>query len=136
MLRPTLIAVTVLALAIPAAVMGQAPGGPSFTAAQADRGASAYSQSCAMCHAEDMSGGGGIPALSGPEFAFGWKGKPAAALFDHISTRMPPGQEGSLTPQQYLDIMAAILRKNGAAPAGAELTPGLAALNMALVVAP
>ena len=80
-----------LAFAIgPSAVRAQGAG--AFTAAQADRGMAAFVQTCAMCHGEDMSGGAGAPALSGPDFAFGWKGKPVQALFDKISTTMPPAK--------------------------------------------
>ena len=117
-----------LAFAIgPSAVRAQGAG--AFTAAQADRGMAAFVLTCAMCHGEDMSGGAGAPALSGPDFAFGWKGKPVQALFDKISTTMPPGQTGALTDQQYLDVVSAILRKNGVAPGSAELTPGSAGMK-------
>jgi mono/diheme cytochrome c family protein len=118
-----------------ALAQGQAAG-PAFTAAQADRGASLYSQNCAMCHGEDMTGGAGTPSLSGPDFSFGWKGKPASDLFDYVRTKMPPGQIGSLTDQQYLDVVTAILKRNGAAPGQTELTPGSAGLHAPIVLQP
>jgi mono/diheme cytochrome c family protein len=111
----------------PAVALAQASG--PFTAAQADRGTAAFNQNCAMCHGEDMTGGAGAPGLAGPEFSFGWKGKPVSDLFTYVQTKMPPGAAGSLTDQQYLDVVAAILRKNGVAPGGAELTPGSAGLK-------
>ena len=102
-----------------------------FTAAQAERGGKAYADSCALCHGADMAGGPGVPSLVGPDFAFGWKDKPTAELFDYIHKNMPPGQAGSLDEQQYLDIVAAILAKNGAAPGDSELSPGAASLAAA-----
>jgi mono/diheme cytochrome c family protein len=98
------------------------PAGP-FTAAQADRGQQMYAVTCASCHGEDMSGGANGPALSGPDFAFHYKGRPAKDLAQYIAGTMPPTAPASLTAQQYLDVTAAILRKNGAVPGGTELTP-------------
>ena len=122
-----LLASAALLGAIPAVVGAQGPG--PFTAAQADRGQATFNQNCSMCHGEDMGGGAGAPALAGAEFAYGWKGKPVSALFDKVSTTMPPGAEGSLSAQQYLDVISAIMRKNGAAPGAAELAPGGAGLK-------
>src|ERR1700742_1546547 len=92
----TLAAAGLALAAVPALVRAQGAG-PAFSAAQADRGAATYKDNCALCHGEDMSGGAGIPALNGPDFAFGYKGKPAQALFDYVRMNMPPGGAGSLT---------------------------------------
>jgi mono/diheme cytochrome c family protein len=119
-------------VAVPARAPAQAPAGPAYTAAQADRGAATYKDNCALCHGDDMSGGAGIPALAGPDFTFGYKGKPAQALFDYVRTNMPPGGAGSLSDQQYLDIVTAILKKNGVAPGATELTPTAAGLKAPL----
>jgi mono/diheme cytochrome c family protein len=84
-----------------------------YAADQAKRGAEAYKSSCAMCHGETMQGGGGIPAVAGPEFLFSWNGKTAAELFDYLRTMMPPADPGSLGDQKYADVMAAIFERNG-----------------------
>jgi len=105
--------------------------GPRFTAAQVQRGEKAYGEACALCHGADMAGGPGIPSLTGPDFAFGWKDKPTAELFDYVHKNMPPGQAGSLDEQQYLDIVAAILAKNGVTAGQEELKPGAPSLAAA-----
>src|SRR5690349_6724690 len=80
-----------------------------YTAAQAQRGAKVYADQCSTCHGAEMKGGPGIPGLVGPEFQFSWNKKPVGAIFDYAKMNMPPGQAGSLSDQQYADILAAIL---------------------------
>lgn len=130
MYKPVLAAVAAVMIVVaPAASL--AAEGPQFTAAQAARGEKAYADACALCHGADMAGGPGVPSLSGPDFAFGWKSKPTAELFDYIHKNMPPGQAGSLGDQQYLDIVAAILAKNGVAAGQTELAPDAPSLAAA-----
>ena len=101
-----------------------------YTSAQADRGDKLFAASCAMCHGANMSGGGGVPGLIGPELLVIWGNKPAYALFDTIQATMPADAPGSLRPQQYADILSAIFRAN-AFPASPdkELSPERAALE-------
>lgn len=127
---PALIAVW--ALTAPAA--GQTQPAAIQPTAQESRGAAAFGERCAQCHGEDMYGGAGTPSLVGPEFKFGWSGKPVSDLFDYIHDKMPPGQTGSLTDQQYLDVVAAILRKNSEAADVAELTLGSDTLKMPIKI--
>lgn len=96
-------------------------------AQQIVRGNQTYEANCSMCHGQGFVGGPGVPGLTGASFQFGWKGKPAAELFTHIKTTMPPGQEGSLADAQVADVMAAILAANKAAVAGAQALPSDAA---------
>ena len=84
-----------------------------YTAAQADRGDKLFAASCAMCHGANMSGGGGVPGLIGPELLVIWGNKPAYGLFDTIQATMPADAPGSLRPQQYADILSAIFKANG-----------------------
>jgi mono/diheme cytochrome c family protein len=124
------------ALAAAAVAVAAPVAAGAFSAAQADRGLEAYKGSCALCHGEAMGGGAGVPPLTGPEFAFGWNGKPTAELFDYARTNMPPGQAGALTDQQYADVVAAILRKNGEAAGGDELAPGSETLKAPMALKP
>ena len=67
----TVISVGCLASASRLLVAQGAPSGGTvwdgvFTEAQASRGEAAYGRSCAVCHKEDLLGGGTAPAL--------WKG--------------------------------------------------------------
>ena len=91
-----------------------------YTEAQAARGARIFTQHCALCHAENMQGGfGGAAALVGPEFQFLWNDKSVGALFTILRAKMPPGQAGSLSDQEYADLVAVILQRNGF-PAGED----------------
>ncbi|HTD35627.1 MAG TPA: PQQ-binding-like beta-propeller repeat protein [Candidatus Elarobacter sp.] len=90
-----------------------------YTIAQARSGATVYSASCQQCHGVNL-GGQSAPALTGQTFrAYVGKAGTAASLFDFISRQMPADHPGSLTQQQYLDVTAFILSRNGY-PAGRD----------------
>jgi len=93
-----------------------------YTADQARRGLESYKQQCAMCHGETMSGGGGVPAVAGPEFLYGWNGKTGAELFDYMKGMMPPADPGNLNDQKYTDVMAAMFQADGFPAGQAELS--------------
>jgi cytochrome c len=101
-----------------------------YTDAQAERGDKVYQRDCATCHGAEMRAGAGAPSLAGPEFTFGWDGKPLGGLFEFLKANMPPGQAGSLNDSQYADIMATMLKRNGIpASATAELPAAKADLD-------
>jgi len=85
------------------------------SAAAADDGASLVREHCASCHGETLAGGAG-PALAGAGFTFRWGGKPAA-LYDLISTTMPPGQPASLSKPEYRAITHYLLAQSAKAQA-------------------
>ena len=98
--RSVMAALSAAAVVAAGAAWAQAAATPAaFSAAQTERGAATYAAACSLCHGVDMSGGPGSPALEGPEFAFGWRGKPAGELFDYLKANMPPGMSGSLAPR-------------------------------------
>lgn len=76
---------------------------------------------CSTCH--------GRNEFSGPIFAITWRADPVGSLFEHVSTAMPQDRPGSLTPQQYIDVVAYILQLNGIQPGERELPPDLALLG-------
>lgn len=97
-----------------------------YTDAQAARGRSAYMKGCAECHAADLGGHEYAGALAGFGFQLKWADASLAELFGRMRS-MPLGRPGSLERQEYLDILAYVLQKNGY-PAGAnELTMNVAA---------
>ena len=51
-----------------------------------------------------------MPALAGQDFLGKWTGATANELFERIRTTMPQASPGSLSPQQYVDIVAHIFR--------------------------
>ena len=81
-----------------------------YTSAQAERGLKLYAANCSSGHGAEMVAGAGAPSLTGPEFPFSWNKKPASGLFDYARMFMPPGQAGSLSGQQYADIVAALFK--------------------------
>ena len=108
-----------------AAAAGRTVWDHVYTDAQVLRGARLFSQHCALCHAENMQGGiGGAVALIGPEFQFLWNDKPVGALFTILRAKMPPGQAGTLSDQEYADIISAILYHNGFPAGGSQELPG------------
>ena len=109
-----------IALAVAVGTIGHAQdAGPGtvwdgvYSEPQAERGLKRYAASCEMCHGGEMTGGGGVPGLVGAEFLFGYSNKTAADLFTYLKENMPPGQAGSLSDQQYVDIVAAVFKANG-----------------------
>jgi len=84
----------------------------AYTGEQASRGATVYAQSCALCHGTKLQGESG-PPLSGKTLKELYGSGTAAQLFDFISHQMPLDKPGSLSPQQYLDVTAFILSRNG-----------------------
>jgi mono/diheme cytochrome c family protein len=100
-----------------------------YSAAQVERGDKQYDENCSACHGVDKMGGPGIPGLAGAEFLFNWNNKTVADLFDFLKTNMPPGQQGSLRDDQYLDIVAAIMKANEFPQGTVDLPADVAALK-------
>jgi mono/diheme cytochrome c family protein len=106
---------------LPGAHAGQVQGEESrvsvldgvYTSDQAIRGETIYQQQCQSCHAADMAGGPAARGLLGLAFQFLWKEKTLADLFTAMREKMPPGSPGTLDDQAYIDILAAILQRNG-----------------------
>lgn len=102
----------------------------AFTSAQAAKGAAVYAKSCAACHGQKLEGGSST-ALAGPSFAGKWgDGKHSIDdLYFVIRTQMPYGAAGTLTDQQYLDVVAFMLQSNGSRAGNQMLTANSPALK-------
>lgn len=110
---------------------GQAPGtvlDGAYTEAQAARGQE-VAQICARCHGSTLGGGSRPPALVGSSFQNKWASGTLAAPFDFIRRNMPRNAPGSLTLQQYADVLAYLLQQTGYPAGAAELAPDAAALG-------
>jgi len=90
----------------------------AYTEDQATRGATAFGQSCAGCHA---LGAVGRAPLSGEAFWKSFAQKSVGDLFDFVSTYMPNATPGSLSEDTYKDIVAVMLKSNGFPAGAAEL---------------
>ena len=80
---------------------------------QAVRGMMVFTKTCVECHTKTD--------VTGADFKIKWHGRPVYDLFDVIHTTMPDDKPGSLTPEQYIDVVAYLVRINGAAAGGAVL---------------
>ena len=94
-----------------------------YTDAQADRGEREYGRTCAHCHGLSLEGDGSreIPALMLDSFMRHWRGRPVQALFDTLMRSMPADDRGSMTPRMTADMIAYLLRANGAPAGDAQL---------------
>ncbi len=81
-----------------------------YTVEQAERGMALAEEHCVMCHATNLLGGPGAPPIAGSEFLFIWSTQSAGSLFDYLKTNMPPLDPGTLSDQEYTDIVAAIFQ--------------------------
>ncbi len=95
-----------------------------YTKEQAERGRATYDVECARCHGDKLQGGDSTP-LAGERFLASW-GRPNLTLDDLyyvVRKTMPKETAGTLTRQEYADVMAYVLQQNGFAPGEKELTP-------------
>jgi alcohol dehydrogenase (cytochrome c) len=97
-----------------------------YSAAQSERGAAVYKQSCGTCHGETLNGDIG-PTLTGPFWSI-WEGKTIADLFKTIRTTMPADAPDSLKPQEYADVVAYLFSVNKFPAGEKELAVDEAAL--------
>jgi cytochrome c len=105
-----------------------------FTTEQAVRGEALYDEFCAECHGFDLAGEDAKP-LAGDSFMNAWgKGKHTVDdLFYIVRTQMPYGDAGTLERQQYIDIIAYILSKNGYTAGDRELIPDADSLRSIVI---
>lgn len=89
-----------------------------YTEEQAAEGLEVFTNICANCHNAQNP-------LGGDAFLRRWSGKPLHAVWEFMTTRMPYGAPGSLTPQQYSAVLAYVLKSNGY-PAGDRPIPEMA----------
>ncbi len=85
-----------------------------YTSQQAMRGEMTYMNLCVGCHA--------VGTYAAPAFRDKWNGVPLSQLFDFLSNTMPKNDPGSLEPDEYAQVIAYILRANGA-PMGKTALP-------------
>ncbi|MDH3206172.1 MAG: c-type cytochrome [Gemmatimonadota bacterium] len=84
-----------------------------YTAEQATRGRRVFTTVCSACH--------GRNEFVGPIFGFTWMADSIGDLFEHISTKMPQDDPGSLSAEEYVAVVAYMLQLNGRAAGDREL---------------
>jgi len=88
--------------------------GPEATfTAQAEAGAASYAANCAACHGAELEGTILGPLLIGQPFIQRWGTQTPALLLGNIQSNMPPGGAGSMTDEDYLNVVAHMLAMNG-----------------------
>ena len=99
-----------------------------YTAAQAARGEETYMNMCVGCHAAGT--------YSTPAFREKWDRHPVSELFTLISETMPKQDPASLTPQEYAQLVAYLLKINEAPAGKTELGSDLERLKTITIVMP
>jgi mono/diheme cytochrome c family protein len=110
--RGVTLAVVALVMAVGLRGAGQNAGTPDgittqtgvYTAEQAAAGERVYSTTCVACHTSD--------SYTNPAFLAKWDGRPLSELFGLISETMPEDIPASLTPKEYTDVLAYLLKIN------------------------
>ncbi len=97
-----------------------------FTAAQAARGERTFDEVCGGCH--------DAGEFAGARFRLGWVDRSVGELFDIISTLMPEGDPGSLSPGEYAAVVAYLLQLNGYPAGETPLPANLSALQELMIV--
>jgi mono/diheme cytochrome c family protein len=101
----------------------------SYSAEQAARGGQVYGQTCARCHPPGQ--------LDGDAFAIAWNEARVSTLYNTLRNTMPQDKPGSLTDQQYVDVIAYLLQRSKLPAGRAPLAPDSAALRQVrIAVAP
>ena len=99
-----------------------------FTEAQAARGREVYTGACGLCHGRRLNGAPddpdmrSTPPLARARFLREWEGRSLAALLAFTRLTMPEDNPGSLTDEEYVDVIAYMLSV-GRMPAGAGDLP-------------
>jgi len=99
-----------------------------YTAAQADRGQALYRSKCASCHAPNR--------FTDDLFYTSFAGKPLWEMFDVISDTMPEDNPGSMKPEEYVDVMAYLLKLNNFPTGNTELPVAKQALSAIVMEKP
>lgn len=110
-----------------------------FTEAQAKRGQTAYLSACAMCHGRRLNGAPddpdmpSAPPLARAKFLRDWEGRSLGALFEYMRATMPKGASGSLTDEEYVDVISYMLSVSRMPAGGDDLRPNPQSLARAVI---
>lgn len=100
-----------------------------YTEEQASRGRVSYEKECAGCHLSTLQGEGLAPGLIGEAFTYRWQDGPVSDLFVVIKATMPADRPSTLQDQEYVDIIAYLLKKNNYPSGSTELSRNQADLK-------
>ena len=104
-----------------------------YTEEQATRGEDVYRAECQLCHLKDLRGGGFASGLVNGAFTTRWNGRNLGDLYAITRSTMPQGAPASLSPQEYVDIAAFLLKANGYPVGEEELSPDRPTLERVII---
>jgi alcohol dehydrogenase (cytochrome c) len=107
-----------------------------YTKQQAERGEKTYTQYCETCHLGDLLGFDYNPPLVGDVFEHTWRGRTVGDIFARTQQTMPKTAPGSLSAQQYADVISYVLRVNGLPSGDLELRPDVERLKEIVIPFP
>ncbi len=96
---------------------GPVPG--PFTDVQAEAGKAVYDGKCAVCH----EAVGETVRLVSAGFTQAWRSRNTKDLYTRIKTTMPMSNPGSLSEAETAQVVAYILKGNGAKAGTTDFTP-------------
>ena len=98
-----------------------------YTQGQAARGQKVFDGICAQCHA--------ATDFEGSSFLMNWENSTVYDLFRQVQRTMPMEQPGSLSPQEYIDVISYVFSVNKFPTGDAELDVDEAHLKLIRVEA-
>jgi cytochrome c len=109
-----------------------------YTVDQARRGRDQYRKRCVLCHLDmgqgreaepfiagqslEREGDAEAPPVAGDAFLTKWNGHTVRELNEKMASTMPVGGAGTLSPQEYVDVLAYLLELSKL-PAGQQELP-------------
>ncbi len=104
-----------------------------YTEEQAARGEAVYAAECQLCHLRNLQGDGVASGLVDRAFTVRWNGRHVGELYGITRSTMPQGAPAILSPQEYVDVIAFLLRANGYPVGDEELIADRAALERVMI---
>ncbi len=110
-----------------------------FSDDQVSRGRAIYPGPCGTCHGRRLNGAAddpdmrSTPPLARARFLRNWAGRSLATLFEYTRATMPESNPGSLTDEEYVDVIAYMLSVGGMPAGDAELRPDPASLAQVII---
>ena len=110
-----------------------------FTEEQAKRGQAVYPGPCGTCHGRRLNGAPddpdmrSAPPLARARFLRNWGGRSLATLFEYTRATMPEDNPGSLTDEEYVDLIAYMLEVGGMPAGNDALAPDLQSLARVVI---
>ncbi len=94
--------------------------GRVYSAAQATRGEQTYMSTCVSCHP---------PSTYKGAVFLNWQGRTLGELLEFLTEKMPKNEPGSLSPKEYTQVVAYLLKLNGMPAGRVDLPSDPAALR-------